>query len=140
MSAFGSASCGTFSSSTMIVMMTAITPSVNASSRPLVMSLAPAVRRPRLKIGGEFPGEPGRRYFLASARILARPERREIAGAFAFGSGAPRRDGRGGRGKRGRGTADRTQLLPHPVHNSEGGPAREEVRERGVPTDLPLQP
>src|SRR6266702_4633096 len=36
-SAFGSASCGTFSSSTMIVMMTAITPSLNASSRPLVM-------------------------------------------------------------------------------------------------------
>src|SRR6266851_4205489 len=36
-SAFGSASCGTFSSSTMIVMMTAITPSVKASSRPLVI-------------------------------------------------------------------------------------------------------
>src|SRR5258708_10996890 len=35
-SAFGSASCGTFSSSTMIVMMTAITPSLKASSRPLV--------------------------------------------------------------------------------------------------------
>ncbi len=29
--------CGTFSSNTMIVMMIAITPSLNASSRPLVM-------------------------------------------------------------------------------------------------------
>src|SRR5256885_16844632 len=113
MSALGSASCGTFSSSTMIVMMTAITPSVNASSRPLVMFLAPAVRRPRLKIGGEFPCKPGRRYFLASARILARPERREIAGAFAFGSGAQRGDGRGGQGERGRGIADQAQLLHH---------------------------
>src|SRR5882672_335432 len=37
-SAFGSASCGTFSSSTMIVMMTAITPSLNASSLVLFMS------------------------------------------------------------------------------------------------------
>src|SRR2546428_703663 len=37
-SALGSAPCGTFISSTMIVMMTAITPSVNASSLPLVMS------------------------------------------------------------------------------------------------------
>src|SRR5882672_12774727 len=36
-SASGSASCGTFSSSTMMVMITAITPSLNASSRPLFM-------------------------------------------------------------------------------------------------------
>jgi hypothetical protein len=34
-SAAKSAPCGTFSSSTMIVMMMAITPSVKASSRPL---------------------------------------------------------------------------------------------------------
>src|SRR5258708_408816 len=40
-SAFGSASCGTFNSSTMIVMMTAITPSLNASSRPLFMREPP---------------------------------------------------------------------------------------------------
>src|SRR3954471_21441559 len=36
-SAPSSASCGTFISSTMIVMITAITPSVKASSRPLCM-------------------------------------------------------------------------------------------------------
>src|SRR5258705_10466677 len=39
-SAFGSASCGTFSSSTMIVMMTAIAASLKASSRALFMRCA----------------------------------------------------------------------------------------------------
>src|SRR5882672_10602769 len=39
-SAAGSASCGTFSSSTMIVMITAMTPSLNASSRALFMTRA----------------------------------------------------------------------------------------------------
>ena len=35
-----SAPCGTFISSTMIVMMMAMTPSENASSRPLLIALA----------------------------------------------------------------------------------------------------
>src|SRR6185312_3473481 len=37
-SASRSSPCGTFSSSTMMVMITAITPSLNASSRPFVMA------------------------------------------------------------------------------------------------------
>jgi len=49
-----------------------------------------------LKIGGQFQREPGRREFLAPARVLAGPERREIARALAFGSGAQGGDGRGG--------------------------------------------
>src|SRR5712691_948914 len=138
-SAFGSASCGTFSSSTMMVMMTAITPSLKASSLPLVMR-SPLVYSDRgLKIGGQFPREPGRRYFLASAGVLAGPERREIAGAFAFGPGAQGGDGGGGQGKRGHSVADRAERSHRMVHDSAGGPAREEVRERGVARGLALQ-
>src|SRR6266704_1667092 len=111
-SAFGSASCGTFSSSTMMVMMTAITPSLKASSLPLVMR-PPLVYSDRgLKIGGQFPREPGRRYFLASAGVLAGPERREIAGAFAFGPGA-----QGGEGGVARGLA----LQRRAMHRARGG-------------------
>src|SRR6266571_5697825 len=116
-SAFGSASCGTFSSSTMMVMMTAITPSLKASSLPLVMR-PPLVYSDRgLKIGGQFPREPGGRYFLATAGVLAGPERREIAGAFAFGPGAQGGDGGGGQGKRRRGVADRAERSEE--HTSE---------------------
>src|SRR5437773_1841779 len=47
------ASCGTFSSSTMIVMMIAITPSLNASSRCLPIASTPRLgerqRQPRLE-------------------------------------------------------------------------------------------
>src|SRR5438309_2669903 len=93
----------------------------------------------RLRIRGQFQRKPGRRYLLASAGILATPKWREIAGAFAFGSGAQGGDGGGGQGKRRRFTADRAELLHHVVHDSSGGPAREKVGERGAARGLALK-
>src|SRR6267154_5139955 len=63
-SAFGSASCGTFSSSTMMVMMTAITPSLKASSRALFMRRAPDLS-PRSMDRARAPCKPGGRGVIA---------------------------------------------------------------------------
>src|SRR5450755_909595 len=64
--------CGTFSSSTMMVMMMAMTPSVKASSRPLVIvALRPdaaSIRRPR-----RCP-HPTRARSFRGARLRANPE------------------------------------------------------------------
>jgi len=54
-SAAKSSPCGTFSSSTMMVMMMAITPSVKASSRPLVMSLSVVTRQHTLSAAVSTP-------------------------------------------------------------------------------------
>src|SRR6266849_81007 len=59
MRAFGSVSWGTFNSSTMIVMMTAITPSLNASSRPLVMRRSPVLAAAEYVLGS-FPVQAGK--------------------------------------------------------------------------------
>src|SRR5215831_19517659 len=56
-SACGSASCGTFSSSTMMVMMTATTPSLNASSLALFMARLRSLSDESLDLAGLDPGD-----------------------------------------------------------------------------------
>src|SRR5437763_16712409 len=52
----------------------------------------------------------GRRYLLASGRVLARPQRREVSRAEALGFRAQRRDRRGRERELGSRLADRPEL------------------------------
>src|SRR6266446_7021197 len=97
-SAFGSASCGTFSSSTMMVMMTAITPSLNASSRPFVMrrassswsrSMCPARQRCKAAGGARIPRRPD--LFIDESEDAAMPAR--CAHLNSVKTAAPNTDG-----------------------------------------------
>src|SRR5262249_57864269 len=51
---------------------------------------------------------------------------------MAFSNSAQGSDSRSGQGERRRGSVDRAELLHDLVHNSTGGPACENVGERGV--------
>ena len=72
----------------------------------------------------------GRRPLLATTRVLARPQRREVAAADTFGLRPQRRDGGGGERELGRGSRDRPQLAHQPVDDTPRRPAGEDVGQR----------
>src|SRR5438105_3968114 len=74
-SASQSVPCGTFISSTMIVMITAMTPSLNASSRPLVMARATASVRHVHVLDLTVRKELVERVLAPDAAVLVAPER-----------------------------------------------------------------
>src|SRR3954470_7063176 len=77
-SASGSASCGTFISSTMMVMMTAMTPSLNASSLALPIGLS----RPHALVR-DVVADHG-----LDVRVGPEPQRERARGGDARGPGA----------------------------------------------------
>src|SRR5215831_12076850 len=82
-SACGSASCGTFRSSTMMVMMTAMTPSLNASSLALFMTRLRSLSNESLDLAGLDPGDD-----RSDDALLAPPVGVVVGGAAGIARGS----------------------------------------------------
>jgi len=92
-----------------------------------------------LELRCQFARELSRGYLPASADILPRPERGEVATIAVFGVASQGRHGGAGQRKRRRRSAHRPEFPHDPIHNAARRPTGKKIRQRGVAGEFALE-